>query len=88
MNSARRTTAHQRQQLAAVARWNEQHSVGTTVTVELDSGEIRTTTTRSQAEMLGGERSKNHPGHMAVIWVEGISGCYALSRVRAKLGDE
>jgi len=71
-------------QLAAVAAWNEKHPVGTEVTVELDSGEIRATTTRSAAQMLGAEPSKNNPGHTAVIFLDGISGCYLLSRVRAK----
>ncbi len=71
-------------QIAAVAAWNEKYPVGTEVTVELDSGEIRATTTRSTAQMLGAEPSKNNPGHTAVVFLVGISGCYLLSRVRAK----
>jgi hypothetical protein len=41
----------------------------------MDSGEIRETRTRSEAQVLG--------GHSAVVWLEGISGCYLLDRVRA-----
>lgn len=67
-----------KQQLAQVAKWNEQHPAGTEVTVEMDSGEIRATRTRSEASMLS--------GHTAVIFLDGISGCYLLSRVRAKGG--
>jgi hypothetical protein len=74
-------------QMELVGRWNAAHAVGAAVTVELDSGEIVSTRTRSQAQMLGGEPSKNNPGHTAVVWLEGISGCYILSRVRAKGGN-
>ena len=73
-------------QLLQVENWNLKYPVGTEVTVELDSGEIQATRTRSAAQMLGAVASKNDPGHTAVIWLEGISGCYLLSRVRAK-GD-
>lgn len=55
--------------------WNSANAVGATVKVRLDNGEMRETTTRSQAEILG--------GHSAVIWLEGITGCYLLDRVRA-----
>ena len=55
-------------------------------TVEMDSGEIRATTTRSNAQMLGAEPSRGCPGHTAVIFLEGITGCYNLSRVRPKGG--
>lgn len=58
----------------AVARWNGAHEVGAKVFVRLDSGEQRETVTRSPAEVLS--------GHSAVIWLEGISGCYLLDRVR------
>lgn len=62
------------QQLSAqVARWNAANPVGTPVKVEMDSGEIRETRTRAPAGILG--------GHTAVIWVDGIEGCYLLSRV-------
>jgi hypothetical protein len=43
--------------------------------VRLDSGEVRETRTRSTAMLLS--------GHTAVIWLEGIAGCYALECVTA-----
>ena len=72
--------------LKLVNQWNALYPIGTAVTVELDSGEwpaypfqrIRSTTTRSNAQMLR--------GHMAVIWLEGFEGCYLLSRVRPEGG--
>lgn len=57
-----------------VFNWNQKHGLGTPVIVTMDSGEERKTVTRSRAEILS--------GHSAVIWLEGISGCYLLSRVR------
>lgn len=62
----------------AVANWNKLYAVGQKVKVELDRGEIRETTTRSEAQILS--------GHSAVIWLVGVSGCYLLSRVRP-IGD-
>jgi hypothetical protein len=59
-----------------VENWNLKHPVGSAVRVRLDSGEIRETTTTAPAQMLS--------GHTAVIWLEGISGCYLLARVEAK----
>jgi hypothetical protein len=53
--------------------WNAKHPVGTEVRIRLDSGHIQDTKTRSEAQMLS--------GHTAVIWLEGISGCYMLDRV-------
>lgn len=53
--------------------WNAKHPVGTQVKVKRDTSEITLTKTRSGAEMLS--------GHTAVIWLEGISGCYMLDRV-------
>jgi len=73
-----------KQQIEACRKWNERYPIGTPVTVELDTGEIRATKTRGPAEMLGAVPSQNDPGHTAVISLEGISGCYLLSRVRAK----
>lgn len=55
--------------------WNEKHAVGSAVVVTKDQGERITTKTRSAASNLG--------GHTAVIWLEGITGCYDLSRVEA-----
>lgn len=67
-----------------VDAWNERVPVGAAVTVQMDSGEVRETTTRSKAELLG--------GHTAVVWLEGITGCYALSHVKgaamSRLTDE
>jgi hypothetical protein len=58
---------------AAVARgWR--HPIGTHVTVRKDNGELVHARTRSMASVVGGT---------AVIWVEGIAGCYALERVTA-----
>jgi len=56
-----------------IAEFNRRYPVGTTVCVELDSGERRTTITRSAAQILG--------GHSPVIWLEGVRGCYLLDRV-------
>ncbi|WP_249936288.1 hypothetical protein [Janthinobacterium lividum] len=51
------------------------HQVGAAVSVELDGGDVRETVTVSEAQVLS--------GHTAVIWLDGISGCYALERVTA-----
>ena len=66
--------------IAKVENWNKCNPEGTDVTVLKDSGEIVTTKTRSKAYMLGA--SSSHPGHTPVILVNGISGCYALDRIR------
>lgn len=55
--------------------WNATNEIGAAVKVKLDSGEIRDTVTTTKAEILG--------GHSAVIWLEGVRGCYLLDRVRA-----
>ncbi len=67
-----------KKQIAAVADWNAKYPPGTECTVEMDNGEIRFTRTRSEAQMLS--------GHTATVFLEGISGCYLLSRVRPKGG--
>jgi len=54
--------------------WNEKHPVGTEVIVTKDLGEKIRTKTRSKAEVLS--------GHTPVIWLNGISGCYILERVK------
>jgi hypothetical protein len=64
-----------KEQQQACEIWNLKHPIGCDVTVEMDSGEIRATRTSSMAEMLFGQ---------AVIFLEGIAGCYLLSRVRPK----
>lgn len=55
--------------------WNRQHAIGTEVDVRKDLGDVVRTKTRSAAQVLS--------GHTAVIWLEGISGCYLLERVTA-----
>lgn len=72
--------------LKLVRQWNTLYPVGTEVTVEMDSGEIRATKTRSDAQMLGADFARQDPGHTAVIWLEGFDACYSLSRVRPKGG--
>jgi hypothetical protein len=47
--------------------------VGHKVALRLDNGLGLTTVTRSKAEVLS--------GHTAVIWLEGVTGCYLLDRV-------
>lgn len=54
--------------------WNSKHPVGTLVEVTKDDGSIEETLTASEAWVLG--------GHTAVIKLVGISGGYALNRVR------
>lgn len=58
---------------AACDKFNAAHQIGAAVSVELDSGEVRKTVTTSEAQVLS--------GHTAVIWLDGISGCYDLERV-------
>jgi hypothetical protein len=48
--------------------------VGSEVIVTKDDGSEVRTKTRSGPELMG--------GHSAVIWLEGVSGCYHLKRVR------
>ena len=60
---------------AACDKFNAAHQVGASVSVKLDSGEVRETVTNSEAQVMG--------GHSAVIWLDGIRGCYDLERVKA-----
>jgi hypothetical protein len=60
---------------AACDKFNAAHQVGASVSVKLDSGEVRETVTNSEAQVMG--------GHTAVIWLDGIIGCYDLERVTA-----
>lgn len=66
--------AAQKRAKQAVADWNAAHAVGIEVIVTKDRGEQIRTRTHSVARLLS--------GHTAVIWLDGISGCYALERVR------
>ena len=60
---------------AACDKFNAAHQVGAAVSVKLDAGEVRETVTNSEAQVMG--------GHTAVIWLDGVSGCYDLERVTA-----
>lgn len=57
--------------------WNKKHPVGTAIVLQRDGGDNLSTKTRSSAEILS--------GHSAVIWLEGVSGCYLLDRVSPDL---
>lgn len=61
-----------------VANWNKQNPVGTPVVVLRDNGERLETFTRSEAWVLANGQ--------AVVQVKGISGCYALDRVKWRPG--
>ncbi len=62
-----------RKQQALVEQWLAV-PVGTAVIVTKDDGSEVFTGTRSGPQFLG--------GHTAVIWLDGIAGCYALERVQ------
>ena len=53
--------------------FNQLHPVGSVVTVIKDLGECIETKVRFPAEILS--------GHTAVVWLDGIRGCYCLNRV-------
>jgi hypothetical protein len=63
--------------LKLVDTWNTNNRVGVAVLVTLDDGAQRETKTRSEAFVL--------EGHSAVIMLEGVTGCYCLERVKAKI---
>jgi hypothetical protein len=58
--------------------FNLANAVGARVRVKMDNGTTTITNTRSTAQVLS--------GHSAVIWLDGISGCYLLDRV-TPMGD-
>lgn len=58
------------------SNFNRLVSVGDEVIVKRDDGSFFETITRSPAQVLS--------GHTPVIWLEGITGCYALERVTPK----
>ncbi|MBZ5761541.1 hypothetical protein LAV84_18505 [Rhizobium sp. VS19-DR104.2] len=60
----------------AVDEFNARYPVGVSVSVKLDNGETKETKTRDKAGVLG--------GHSAVIWLDGITGCYLLDRVTVR----
>jgi hypothetical protein len=55
-----------------VELWNSRHPIGTAVDVRKDNDEVVRPKTRSEAQLLG--------GRTAVVFLEGISGCYMLTR--------
>lgn len=63
----------------AVQAWNAAHPTGTPVIVRLDGGGEMHTRTRSAASILC---------YGAVVWCEGIAGCYALSHVTPDTAGE
>lgn len=54
--------------------WNAANPIGCNVVLTKDGGEEFPTKTRSEAEVLS--------GHSAVIWLDGVRGCYMLDRVK------
>jgi hypothetical protein len=54
-------------------KFNAACAIGDAVSVKLDNGEVKETITISPAQVMG--------DHTAVIWLDGISGCYDLARV-------
>ncbi|NIJ07201.1 hypothetical protein FHS31_000797 [Sphingomonas vulcanisoli] len=60
--------------------FNARYPVGQAVSMRHDAGDERVTKTRSKAEVLS--------GHAAVIWLEGVSGCYLLDRITPLVGQE
>lgn len=56
-----------------VERFNRLHPVGSEVTFTNDLGRVMTACVRHQASILS--------GHTPVMWLEGIPGCFLLSRV-------
>jgi len=53
--------------------FNERNPVGAPVVVIKDLGEKFETTVKHPAQILS--------GHTAVVWLNGMSGCYCLDRV-------
>lgn len=56
-----------------VDTFNARYPIGQRVTLRKDDGSDVDTTTRARAAILS--------GHSAVIWLEGVGGCYLLDRV-------
>jgi hypothetical protein len=57
----------------SIEGFNHAVKIGDAVTYRNDFGQLTTTRTRSEAQLLS--------GHTAVVWIEGRSGCVALERV-------
>lgn len=58
----------------AAEAWNAKHPSGSAVVLIKDDGSEVATTTRSDAQVM--------PSGDAVIWLEGVTGCWLLARVR------
>ena len=58
--------------------FNASNPIGTEVILKKDGSQNIETRTRSVAQVLS--------GHSAVIWLDGVSGCYLLDRVTPKGG--
>lgn len=78
MRSVQAQKKHLKEQEALVEKWKDVPE-GTPVALRKDDGTTFLTKTRSKAQMLS--------GHTAVIWVEGITGCYLLERI-SQLSDK
>ncbi|MGE5353997.1 MAG: hypothetical protein ACM3P0_18060 [Acidobacteriota bacterium] len=65
---------HENKAIKQVTEWNNKYSIGQSVTVKLDNGSKVLTKTTSEASVMSCQ---------AVIWLEGIKGCYSLHRVEA-----
>jgi hypothetical protein len=61
-----------------VNAWNAAHKVGTPVILSKDDGSQVTTVTRHPASLIA--------GYIPVVWLDGVSGCYRLDRVKAVEG--
>lgn len=72
MRWQRPTAAQTTVRLVELDAWNVAHPIGTAVEVTRDDGSLFESKTRSAAWLIGS---------VPVVQVEGISGCYALSRV-------
>lgn len=57
-----------------VQNWNDNYPIGTPVNVQERHDIITETKTTSKASLMCGS---------AVVWLEGISGCYCLTHVQA-----
>lgn len=62
-----------------VDEFNTKYAIGQRVSVRKDAGDGIITSTRSAAQLLS--------GHSAVIWLDGIAGCYLLDRVTPLQAD-
>lgn len=57
-----------------VRAWNARYPVGHRVRILSYNGDVFDTYTKTEAQLLG---------HLAIIWVEGLSACYLLDQVTA-----